>query len=419
MIHVCFGLHDKTGRYSKFVGTAMLSIFDNVHTPPQLPSVTVHILHDSTLTQDNREKFIQLTKRYNQLVMFYNVTEICEEKLKEMLSLVPKLEKSRVSVGAFYKLLIPQVLPKEIEKVIYLDSDIIVNLDIHKLWQIELGDSLLGVVPKKTQYANSKMATRRMNKAYALCRGNIVKIDDYFNSGVLIMNLNLLRNEEQNIMRGIKFRGENPKQVYWDQTVLNYCFSERTVKMSRDFNRNINHARRHKENPSGKICHYNLNVLGLNIDDAFDRLWMSNFIRTPFFDEEAIGRLCTEFLQVRDNLEDMMAKTSAIVSGKTRAFFVKPAKIESLKNFFSIRDDELIIPAESKESLQKLIDAMKSSVGKCVFFIMTEKFLKKDFPFEMLIKEGFVLDKDFVKGWQYLSGDYGNPLNSHPFVQAM
>ena len=417
MIHVCFCFTDKTGRYAKFVGTAMLSLFENISDTSQ--PVTVHILHDETLTQDNREKFVYIAGRYGQLVKFYNVKELCSDKIEKMLELVPKLEKSRVSVGAFYKLLIPQVLPQEIEKAIYLDSDIIVNLDINELWQINLGDSLLGVVPKKTQYVNSKIATERMNKAYAVCRDNVIKIDDYFNSGVFVMNLNLLRNEEENIMRGVKFRGENPKQIYWDQTVLNYCFSERTVKMPKDFNRNINHARSQKETPKGKICHYNLNVLGLDLNDAFNRLWMSYFIKTPFFDEEAIGRLYTELLRIRNNLKDMMANTSAIVSGKTRAFFVEPAKIESMKTFFSIRDDELIIPAENQDSLKKLLDAMKTSQGKCVFFIMTEKFLKKNFPFDLLTKKGFVQDKDFLKGWKYLSDSYGNQLNSHPLVQAM
>ena len=33
MIHVCFSLYDKTGQYSKFTGTTMLSMFENC-TPP-------------------------------------------------------------------------------------------------------------------------------------------------------------------------------------------------------------------------------------------------------------------------------------------------------------------------------------------------------------------------------------------------
>ncbi|MBQ7629907.1 MAG: hypothetical protein IJS81_06805 [Selenomonadaceae bacterium] len=34
MVHVCFGLHDSDGRYSKFTGTAMLSMFENCSAPP-------------------------------------------------------------------------------------------------------------------------------------------------------------------------------------------------------------------------------------------------------------------------------------------------------------------------------------------------------------------------------------------------
>ena len=34
MIHVCFALYDKTGTYSRFTGTAMLSLFENSSTPP-------------------------------------------------------------------------------------------------------------------------------------------------------------------------------------------------------------------------------------------------------------------------------------------------------------------------------------------------------------------------------------------------
>ena len=34
MIHVCFGIHDETGRYSKFTGTVILSLFQNANTPP-------------------------------------------------------------------------------------------------------------------------------------------------------------------------------------------------------------------------------------------------------------------------------------------------------------------------------------------------------------------------------------------------
>ena len=87
MIHVCFALHYKTGHYSKFTGTAMLSLFENLSTPPR--STTVHILHDNTLTTDNRDKFIYIAGQYNQLVKFYNVEELCVDKIEAINHIVP------------------------------------------------------------------------------------------------------------------------------------------------------------------------------------------------------------------------------------------------------------------------------------------------------------------------------------------
>ena len=94
MIHVCFALYDKTGRYSKFTGTTMLSLFENTSA-----KVTIHILHDNTLSQDNRDKFIYLAGRYGQAVKFYNVEELCAEKLSEFVELMPRVKNVHVSVG--------------------------------------------------------------------------------------------------------------------------------------------------------------------------------------------------------------------------------------------------------------------------------------------------------------------------------
>ncbi|MBR6887897.1 MAG: hypothetical protein IKN16_05570 [Selenomonadaceae bacterium] len=141
MIHVCFSLYDKTGRYSKFTGTTVCSIFENTTS-----DVTVHILHDNTLTDDNRDKFIYLAGRYGQAVKFYDVEKLCADKIREMIAL--SSENSRFTVGALYRLFVPQVLPNTVNKIIYLDSDLIVNLDIKELWQIELDDKILAAVPE-------------------------------------------------------------------------------------------------------------------------------------------------------------------------------------------------------------------------------------------------------------------------------
>ncbi|MBR6711543.1 MAG: hypothetical protein IKI76_00935 [Selenomonadaceae bacterium] len=85
------------------------------------------------MTQDNREKFICIAERYNQLIEFYNVEGLCADRIKAIYQGFPNADKSRFTIGAFYQVFIPFVLPKDIEKAIYFDVDIIVNLDINEL----------------------------------------------------------------------------------------------------------------------------------------------------------------------------------------------------------------------------------------------------------------------------------------------
>ena len=395
MIHVCFGFVDKTGRYAKYAGTAMLSLFENHDTPPRLPSITVHILHNSTLTDDNRDKFIQIAERYNQLVKFHNVEELCADRIKEVYQGFPNADKRRFTIGAFYRLFIPFVLPAEIEKAIYLDGDIIVNMDINELWQIDLEDAPLGVV-------NTPRAR-------------------YFNTGFLFMNLKVLRCEEETIRDGLKFAKENPQLVKYPlDGLLNHCFIKRALRLPEKFNC-ILYVPANRETIGRKIYHYvGLgSSLGMDTSDPPNRLWFSYFIRTPWFNADSIGNLYKTFMRQYNILKHLASTTSAIVACKTRAFFIEPSQINEMKKYFSIRDDEEIIPAENEESIQNLIDAMKASQGKCVFFIMTDKFLKKDFPFDKLTENDFVENKDFVKAWKYLSEDYKRQVNSISFIQYM
>ena len=109
MIHVCFGLYDKTGRYSKFTGTTLLSLFENTNA-----AVTAHILHDNTLTQDNREKFSCVATSYNQRVRFYNVEQLCADKIAEYVKIIPSIKQARVGIGAFFRFLLPRLFLPEI-----------------------------------------------------------------------------------------------------------------------------------------------------------------------------------------------------------------------------------------------------------------------------------------------------------------
>ena len=406
MIHVCYCFCDKTGRYAKFAGTSMSSLLANTHS-----NITVHIIHDNTLTSDNREKFFYLAGRHNQIVKFYNVEELCPSKLAAIKKFFPKEEQLRVTIGVFYKLLIPQVLPATMNKVIFIDPDTIVNLDIKELWQTKLGDKALGVVTEESNGVRS-------GEYFVLCREGLVEGEDYFNVGVLLMNLNVLRGEEETIMNGIKFRSENPRIKFLEMPILNYCFSTRTLKLPRKFNRFVREERRAGiDKLEEKIYHYSNGASRntLKMDDIFNRLWMDHFIKTPWFNEEAMARLYVQLQRSYNELKDRTLRTTIIMQGKTRAFFAEPKSMTSMVDIFSIRNDEETIPAENEDSIQDLIDAMNRNKGKSIFFIMTPKIQGKNFPFNRLTEAGFVEGTDFIKGWSYLP----TIVQSYHIIQEM
>ena len=411
MIHVCFGLHDKDGRYSKFTGTAILSMFENHSQPP--PSVTVHLLHDNTLTPDNRDKFSYIAGRYGQIIKFYNVEEICKNeiaRLNELFKNYPNYE--RFTIGALCRILTTKILSDEIEKVIYLDSDITVNLDINELWQINIADKPLAAVAEIEHGRDSK-------NFFLLCKENRVKPEDYFNSGVLVINLEFLRkNEMNNLQEGIKFLSKNPQYPFFDQEILNYCFSTKYLKLPSRFNYFVLDSRiRGDFQTKGRICHhYGKITLNSDMRDNFNRTWFSYFEKTSWFNKDVIAHLDEEFRKNNADSKKFSIRLSALISGKSRAFFVNSQNVDALKRFFFIREDEEIIPLENQESFNRLANSMNNSRGKKVFFIFFEWY---DRLRAELIKIGFKEWEDFIDGRQFLSDANGVPLNTYELVRAM
>lgn len=412
MIHVCFGLHDRTRRYAKFTGTAMLSLFDNTKS-----AVTVHILHDNTLTSDSRDKFTYLAVQYNQRVKFYNVEELCAGKIYEMIRLVPDIKIARVSIGAFYRLLIPQLLPSDISKCIYLDSDMLVNLDIEELWQTELDDKPLAAVRELDANAYNYKNFDAAQK-YLLNEG-FVKYEDYFNSGVLVMNLKYLRNAEEFIMSGVKWRGEHNQCNCFDQDIWNYLFAKNYLKLPAKFDRFLcNERSQGITQIRNAIYHCSNPTLGLDMSDSLNRLWMKYFIKTPWFDENSIGRIYESFkltyLQLRNEMKTSMRNLSTLLAYRERAFIVAKEDLEVVKEIFYVRDDEEIIIVDYAAPLQKLFDSMKISFGEKIFFIMIP-----NFPYNTFEQLGFVYGEDVINGLELLPTTEEKIPSTYPLIQII
>ena len=380
--------------------------------PP--PNVTVHILHDDTLTQDNRDKFSYIAGRYGQLIKFYNVEKICAaeiEKISKLFANYPTF--IRFSIGAICRLLSFKLFPEKIEKIIYLDSDIIVTLDINELWQISIGDKPLAAV------AESGYFGRDTKNFFGLCKDGYVKSEDYFNSGVLFINLKQLRqNEMQRLDEGMKFLADNPRYHYFDQEILNYCFSKNYLKLPKKFNDLVLNCKMCRDfKTDGRICHYAGNiVLSSDMRDDFNRLWFKYFSMTPWFNDEVIAHLDEEVRKINAENKRFTIKMTAQMSGKVRAFFTAASNVDVLKQIFLIRDGEEIISLVNQESFQTLAKSMAESRGKKLFFILFNGYNQLR---DELIKLDFVEGQDFLNAEMFLSDANGVPLNTYQLVKSL
>jgi lipopolysaccharide biosynthesis glycosyltransferase len=114
---------------------------------------------------------------------------------------------AHATTAVYYRLLIPELLDKSIEKVLYLDCDLIVKDSLMPLWKMQLMD-----------HPVAAGAEQHFDRHHAL---GMSADAPYFNSGVMLMNLPVWR--RNNIAEhAIEFLRENPDRIEaWDQDALN------------------------------------------------------------------------------------------------------------------------------------------------------------------------------------------------------
>jgi lipopolysaccharide biosynthesis glycosyltransferase len=123
-----------------------------------------------------------------------------------------------VSLEAYYRLLLPELLPASLDKVIYLDCDLVVSRDLGELWDLDVSATSLLAVPElmpAAQFVSSK-AGIRLHRELGLAQDL-----KFFNSGVMVINLARWR-QRQVSQQALTYVREAARHLRWhDQEALN------------------------------------------------------------------------------------------------------------------------------------------------------------------------------------------------------
>lgn len=121
----------------------------------------------------------------------------------------PVLE--RLPKETYYRLFAAQLLPREINRVLYLDPDLVVVHSIDRLYRLDFKGNLFAAASH--QFGPMQWLNRT--------RLHMPEGSQYINAGVMLMNLELLR-EVQDVQAVFDYIRKNRKKLYLlDQDILN------------------------------------------------------------------------------------------------------------------------------------------------------------------------------------------------------
>jgi lipopolysaccharide biosynthesis glycosyltransferase len=243
------------------------------------------------LTERNRALLNETAETFGQQIVFYDASPYIKDVNSEA---VARAQIHDHSLGALFRLLIPEILT--FDKVIYLDCDIVVNMDIQELWNVCLdGCSLAGALDRPIDNPYRRLSSRAFEMKLMKCERAT-----YINSGVLYMNLSRIREKFRLSQQGASwYKRYGHCSSLVDQDLINSCFFG-DIKI---IDSRFNNCHAHDGDISNSILHA---ITAPKPWDgpkgsALDRLYWKTYLKTPW------GRLAPD--EVVDLMLDVVKKS--------------------------------------------------------------------------------------------------------------
>ncbi len=183
--------------YAAMAGISIFSLLKNNYDNDK---IVFHIV-DSGIGQNNKVKIENTILEYGQEVKFYKMPNF--EQITEK-----KIDAKRWNINVFSKLFVGSILPDNVEKVICIDCDTVIVDSLHELWNTDLSNKVIGGV---------------IECISTLYKTNLEKKSDdyYFNSGLVIFNVEELRKEKYEDLFWKCMQKYGSSLAYLDQDVIN------------------------------------------------------------------------------------------------------------------------------------------------------------------------------------------------------
>jgi len=209
-------------RYAMPLATMLRSLVDNLR---KYPAVQVWVMDGGVSWRNKRRVAQSLPKGRVDL----HWIQPSHKRLKK----APVF--GHVSICTYYRLVMGELLPPSIRKVIYLDVDTLVLGDIGELWDVELNTNTVAAVPHMGMKVSDPYGLAMYKEL------DLAPDTPYFNAGVLLIDLAQWRERGVGSL-AFEFVGKYGAQLrFWDQDVLNGVLARTWCPLDAKWNVCVSH----------------------------------------------------------------------------------------------------------------------------------------------------------------------------------
>lgn len=268
------------------------SMLDNSSQP-----CDIYLMAADDVTDGDKKLFDALVAKYDSKINYIEVGDVFDNTYSVR----------GITKATYFRLLIPWIL-SDIDKVIYLDGDIIVAGDIAELYNYPSAPGKLIYGVRTPGYSTNGGLRKRITS-------NGLQPENYINAGILIMNCALLRKEE---FKPIFFSHIDKKYFFQDQDILNITCNGRIGYLPLKFNyrQPVQPAIREKYVALGigteedvEQAETNPVIIHYSGEKPWKEFtyrwcdWVSYYRKSPFYDQKLIDTISRKTLNPPFNLK--------------------------------------------------------------------------------------------------------------------
>lgn len=201
-VNICLAADNN---YAQHVAVVIASIMSNTTAE----DVCFYLLSDGI----SDEKKLKIEQTSTQLGAKLEIIELSKLDVFDNLFV-----SGHISKAAYFRLNIAKLVPQSVKKIIYMDADLVVRGDIKELWNTDIQGKPIAAVPD----LGIMSSCRLMEQKHKVL--GIGKHDLYFNSGVLIIDVEAWRKNDY-AKEGIALAASG-NLPHHDQDALNKVFHD-------------------------------------------------------------------------------------------------------------------------------------------------------------------------------------------------